>query len=66
MYLRKFGPINIVVEPAQCLGHALAMDVLPPPLAFFVLLFAGWVNRQQQAMIDCKTSPNPVWSNESR
>ena len=28
------------------------MDVLPPPLAFVVLLFAGWVNRQQQAVID--------------
>jgi len=28
------------------------MDPLPPPLAFFVLLFSGWVNRQQQAVID--------------
>jgi hypothetical protein len=28
------------------------MDSLPPPLAFVVLLFAGWVNRQQQAVID--------------
>jgi len=28
------------------------MDPLPPPLAFFCLLFAGWVNRQQQAVID--------------
>jgi hypothetical protein len=28
------------------------MDALPPPLAFFVLLFAGWVNRPQQAVID--------------
>src|SRR6516225_9770874 len=25
------------------------MDPLPPPLAFFCLLFSGWVNRQQQA-----------------
>ena len=29
------------------------MDALPPPLAFFLLLFSGWVNRQQQAVIDC-------------
>ena len=28
------------------------MDLLPPPFAFVVLLFAGWVNRQQQAVID--------------
>ena len=60
MCLRKFGPINIVVEPAQRLGHALAMDALPPPLAFFVLLFAGWVNRQHQAMIDYLLEENRV------
>jgi transposase InsO family protein len=28
------------------------MDPLPPPLAFFLLLFSGWVNRQQQAVIE--------------
>ena len=28
------------------------MDALSPPLAFFLLLFSGWVNRQQQAVID--------------
>jgi hypothetical protein len=28
------------------------MDALPPPLAFLLLLFSGWVNRQQQAVID--------------
>ncbi|HJZ74353.1 MAG TPA: hypothetical protein VKE51_21600, partial [Vicinamibacterales bacterium] len=27
------------------------MDSLPPPLAFLVLVFAGWVHRQQQAVI---------------
>ena len=26
------------------------MDPLPRPLAFFCLLFAGWINRQQQAL----------------
>ena len=36
------------------------MDALPPPLAFFVLLFAGWVNRQQQAMIDYLLEENRV------
>ena len=28
------------------------MGALPPPLAFFLLLFSGWINRQQQAVID--------------
>jgi transposase InsO family protein len=28
------------------------MDPLPPPLAFLLLLFSGWINRQQQAVID--------------
>jgi hypothetical protein len=58
--LRKFGQINIVLEPTQRLGHALAMDPLPPPLAFFVQLFAGWVNRQQRAMIDYLLEENRV------
>jgi len=30
------------------LRHGLAA----PPLAFLVLVFAGWVDRQQQAVID--------------
>ena len=36
------------------------MDSLPPPLAFVVLLFAGWVNRQQQAVIDYLLEENRV------
>src|SRR5262245_63535489 len=28
------------------------MDPLPRPLAFFLLLVSGWVNRQQQEVID--------------
>jgi transposase InsO family protein len=36
------------------------MDPLPPPLAFFVLLFSGWVNRQQQAVIDYLLEENRV------
>jgi putative transposase len=44
----------------QALGHACAMGSLPPPLAFIVLLFAGWVNRQQQAVIDYLLEENRV------
>ena len=36
------------------------MDPLPPPLAFFRLLFSGWVNRHQQAMIDYRLEENRV------
>ena len=28
------------------------MDPLPPPIAFFLLLFSGWINRHQHAVID--------------
>src|SRR5215813_8264318 len=36
------------------------MDPLPPPLAFFCLLFSGWANRQQQAVIDYLLEENRV------
>src|SRR5258707_349209 len=36
------------------------MDPLPPPLAFFLLLFSGWVNRHQQAVIDYLLEENHV------
>ena len=36
------------------------MESLPPPLAFVVLLFAGWVNRQQPAVIDYLVEENRV------
>src|SRR4029078_10386945 len=36
------------------------MAPLPPPLAFFCLLFSGWVNRQQQAVIDYLLEENRV------
>jgi hypothetical protein len=36
------------------------MDSLPPPPAFLVLLFAGWVNRQQQAVIEYLLEENRV------
>src|SRR3954453_4492041 len=37
-----------------------AMDALPPPLAFLLLLFSGWVNRHQQAVIDYLLEENRV------
>jgi transposase InsO family protein len=48
------------LAPGQPLGHAYAMDLLPPPLALLVLLFAGWVNRQQQAVIEYLLEENRV------
>jgi hypothetical protein len=36
------------------------MDPMPPPLAFFLLLFSGWINRQQQAVIDYLREENRV------
>lgn len=36
------------------------MDRLPPPLAFLFLLFSGWVNRQQQVVIDYLLEENRV------
>ena len=36
------------------------MDPLPPPFAFFLLLFSGWVNRHQQAVIDYLLEENRV------
>src|SRR5262245_38725246 len=48
------------LDPERPLGHACAMDSLPPPLAFLVLVFAGGVNRQQQAVIDYLLEENRV------
>src|SRR5215475_959376 len=36
------------------------MDALPPPLSFFLRLFSGWVNRQQQAVIDYLLEENRI------
>jgi hypothetical protein len=36
------------------------MNPLPPPLAFFVLLFSGWINRQQQEVINYLLEENRV------
>jgi len=36
------------------------MDPLPPPRAFFLMLFSGWVNRHQQAMSDYLLEENRI------
>jgi Integrase core domain len=36
------------------------MGPLPPPLTFFLLLFSGWINRHQQAVIDYLLEENRV------
>ena len=36
------------------------MVSVPPPFAFFLLLFSGWVNRNQQAVIDYLLEDNRV------
>jgi len=36
------------------------MAPVPSPLAFFLLLFSGWVNRNQQAVIDYLVEENRV------
>ncbi len=41
-------------------GQAATMDPLPAPLDFLLLLFSGWVNRQQQAAIDYLLEENRV------
>src|SRR4051812_9045369 len=37
-----------------------AMVSVPPPLAFCLLLFSGWVNRHQQAVIDYLLEENRI------
>jgi hypothetical protein len=53
-------PNLVPVEPWLPLGQSLAMDPLPPPLAFLVLVFSGWVNRHQQAVIAYLLEENRV------
>ena len=36
------------------------MDKLPPPIQLLILMFAGWVNREQQAVIDYLREENAV------
>ena len=36
------------------------MDRLPPPLAFLFLLFSGWINRQQQDVMEYLLEENRI------
>jgi hypothetical protein len=53
-------PKVVPVESRLLLGQAAAMHPLPPPLAFLLLLFSGWVNRQQQAAVDYLLEENRI------
>jgi transposase InsO family protein len=48
------------LNSGQRSGQALAMDPLPRPLTFCLLLFSGWVNRHQQAVIEYLLEENRV------
>jgi putative transposase len=48
------------VERRPPVRQTPAMAPVPPPLAFFLLLFSGWVNRNQQAVIDYLLEENRV------
>jgi hypothetical protein len=57
---RRTMPNLTPVEQRPPFRQAPAMDQLPPPLAFFLLLFSGWVNRHQQAVIEYLLEENGV------
>src|SRR5204863_9242665 len=52
--------IRGVLHHASLSGTLGVMDALPPPLAFVVFVLAGWVNRQQQAVIEYLLEENRV------
>ena len=52
-------PRCATLEPKHTCRPSFPMDPLPPPLAFFLLLFSGWINRQQQAVIDYLSRGEP-------
>src|SRR5713226_3565915 len=58
--IQEIYPRLAPLEPGRPLGHASAMDPLPRPLALFLLLFSGWVNRHQQAVIAYLLEENRV------
>jgi putative transposase len=53
-------PNFATLERRSALRQALAMDPLPRPLTFCLLLFSGWVNRHQQAVIEYLLEENRV------
>ena len=57
------GPGYPILAPLAAwppLGQASSVTAMPPPLAFFLLLISGWVNRQQQEVIDYLLEENRV------
>src|SRR4029450_10645778 len=56
----RIAPNLASVEQGRRSGQALAMDPLPRPLAFCLLLFSGWGNRHQQAVIEYLLEENRV------
>ena len=53
---REFQPLKV----GSSVRHACAVDSPSPALGFLLLLFSGWVNRQQQAVIDYLLEENRV------
>jgi hypothetical protein len=60
LWLEHSAQSTSVLNKGSASGTLSAMDPLPLPLAFFCLLFSGWVNRQQQAVIDYLLEENRV------
>jgi hypothetical protein len=60
MVTARDGQSRTPLNGASALSQAPAMDSLPSPLTFFLLLFAGWINRHQQAVIDYLLEENRV------
>src|SRR5262245_47089190 len=54
--MANFAP----VERRSALRRAPAMDPMPRPLTFCLLLCSGWINRHQQAVIDYLREENRV------
>jgi hypothetical protein len=49
-----------ILNQVAPLRDASALHSLPRPLAFLLLLVSGWVNRQQQAVIDDLLEENRI------
>src|SRR5882762_45766 len=58
--LRSRTTIQARLEPTRTCVKLPPMDPLPSPLAFCLLLFSGWINRQQQAVIEYLREENRV------
>jgi putative transposase len=48
------------LNPGGRFRQASATDPLPRPLAFFLLIISGWINRQQKAAIDYLLEENRI------